>query len=35
MLTFETTGIDETIHNKEYKGPKGQKGQKSDTQKGM
>ena len=35
MLTFETTGIDRTIHKKEYKGPKGQNGQKGDTQKGM
>ena len=32
MLTFETTGIDGTIHKKEYKGPKGPTG---DTQKGM
>ena len=35
MLTFESTGIDGTIHKKEYKGPKGQNGQKGDTQKGM
>ena len=32
MLSFKTTAIDEKIYKKEYKGPKGPKG---DTQKGM